>query len=204
MTSAELASIHPFPARMASEVAFSAIASLPKACVILDPMSGSGTVLRVSVQTGHGCLGFDLDPLAVLMGRVWTTVINPTDLLGAGMQVVDRARVLGSVSLPWIDGCTETSDFVQAWFESRQMAALRRLSAILVPSRGPLADALCLALSRIIITKERGASVARDTSHSRPHRVFFANDYDVMDGFQRSVETLSKRLCTAPRLASGG
>jgi adenine-specific DNA methylase len=35
-----------------------------------------------------------------------------------------------------------------------------------------------------------GASLARDTSHSRPHRVADDNDYDVFSGFLKSAEKL--------------
>ena len=59
---------------------------------------------------------------------------------------------------------------------------------------GPIADVLRLALSRTIITKERGASIARDTSHSRPHTWFVGNTYDVWKGFEISVERLVLRL----------
>lgn len=48
-------------------------------------------------------------------------------------------------------------------------------------------DILRIALSRIIVTKDQGASLARDTSHSRPHRVSLESDYDVWKGYERSV-----------------
>ena len=49
--------------------------------------------------------------------------------------------------------------------------------------RGPLNNALKLAISRTIITKKVGASLAWDVSHSRPHKVKTDNDYDVLAGF---------------------
>jgi hypothetical protein len=42
----------------------------------------------------------------------------------------------------------------------------------------------------MIVTKEMAASLARDTSHSRPHRVADANDYDVFGGSLKSAEKL--------------
>ena len=57
--------IHPFPARMAPEIALSEINNLPTSSTILDPMMGSGTVLRVGSTNGHHVIGRDLDPLAV-------------------------------------------------------------------------------------------------------------------------------------------
>lgn len=66
--------VHPFPARMAPEIAFRRLRRLPPGSVILDPMAGSGTVLRHATELGHKAIGFDLDPLAVLMTQVWTRV----------------------------------------------------------------------------------------------------------------------------------
>jgi hypothetical protein len=42
----------------------------------------------------------------------------------------------------------------------------------------------------MIITKEQRASLARDTSHSRPHRVADDNDFDVFDEFVKSAKRL--------------
>jgi hypothetical protein len=63
---------------------------------------------------------------------------------------------------------------------------------------GAVGDALKIGLSRIIVTKDRGASLARDVSHSRPHRVRDTNDFPVMSEFQRSVQRLSQRLADQP------
>jgi hypothetical protein len=65
---------------------------------------------------------------------------------------------------------------------------------VLKHSSSIYADVLRIILSRTIITKERGASIARDTSHSRPHRVFFNNDYDVYEGFLKSANGVASRL----------
>src|SRR5205814_1950303 len=59
-------------------------------------------------------------------------------------------------------------------------------------------DVLRLALSRIIITKDCGASLARDVSHSRPHKVRETSPYEVMPGFQLSVQQLRQRLLSQP------
>jgi DNA modification methylase len=64
--------IHPFPARMAPELALETLNDLAANSVVLDPMSGSGTVIRQAAEMGHRPIGFDMDPLAVLMSQVWT------------------------------------------------------------------------------------------------------------------------------------
>jgi tRNA G10 N-methylase Trm11 len=189
-----LSPIHPFPARMAPEIVFHQLRGMASDALVLDPMVGSGTVLRAAAELGHRAIGFDLDPLAVLMARVWTTPFRAKDLPKAAERFVQRAKFLHDEYLPWIDDCEETQDYLKFWFCGKQRKSLRRLSFLLAQESGALGDALKIALSRIIITKERGASVARDTSHSRPHRVFFENDYDVYEGFLQSAKRLTSRL----------
>src|SRR6185295_11269342 len=71
--------IHPFPARMAPGLALDSLSSLQAGSVVLDPMSGSGTVVRQASDLGLNGYGFDLDPLAVLMSNVWTTQVDDQD-----------------------------------------------------------------------------------------------------------------------------
>lgn len=191
-TVVRLTSIHPFPARMAPELALQTIATLPKDAVILDPMSGSGTVLRAAVENGNRCLGFDLDPLAVLMARVWTSP-GCEGLEEEARKVVARAKQLPKGAPSWHD-CPETEAFTKFWFEDAQRADLSAISRVLADYEGTHLDALRLALSRLIITKEKGASIARDTSHSRPHRWFFDNDFDVMRAFPMAAKRIEERL----------
>jgi DNA modification methylase len=192
--------IHPFPARMAPEVALAEVTRLTPGSLVLDPMAGSGTVLRAAAAQGHRAIGFDLDPLAVLMARVWTTPIETEHVQSLAAEVVERARALTveQARLPWIDDDQETRRFVDYWFAAPQQGDLRRLSTVLHEVEGPPGDALRLALSRIIITKDRGASLARDVSHSRPHRVRAENAFPVFGAFLRSVERMVQRLREEP------
>ena len=200
MSLTQLLPIHPFPARMAPEIALASCASLRRGSIVLDPMAGSGTVLRVAAEHGHEAMGFDMDPLSVLMSRVWTARIDPEQLRVAGEKIVDRASSPRSrvIRLDWIDGDPDTRAFINYWFGRQQQADLRRISGQLRDYDGALGDALRLALSRIIITKDRGASLARDVSHSRPHRVLANSDFPVVAEFSRSIRRLAARLEDQP------
>jgi hypothetical protein len=83
---------------------------------------------------------------------------------------------------------------VNFWFAHRQQDQLRALARTLEQMRGPIADAMRVALSRTIITKSRGASLAIDVSHSRPHKVRESNDFDVFDGFLRAIQSIAPIL----------
>ncbi|WP_396127262.1 hypothetical protein [Acidicapsa acidisoli] len=179
---------------MAPELVFGVLQTLRPGSVILDSMAGSGTVLRVAAESGHEAIGFDVDPLAVLMSKVWTTPVDDSKIEGAAEGLILKAKQKKSPILPWIDSSEETTQYVNFWFEPKQATQLRRIASALKEMRGPMADVLRVALSRTIVTKERGASVARDTSHSRPHRVFFGNDFDVYGGLLRSAQLLANRL----------
>jgi len=192
--------IHSFPARMAPEIALKELQSLPRRAVVLDPMMGSGTVLRVALNRDLYAIGRDIDPLAVLMTRVWTTPLDTQCFRSRAIELVREARTLRSeqISLPWIDEDPETSAFIDFWFGESQKADLRKLSALIQTLTGAERDAMRIALSRIIITKSTGASLARDVSHSRPHRAISNNVFSVMEGFLRSATQLAKRLETIP------
>lgn len=188
-----VASIHPFPARMAPELAYKPLSGLREGGRVLDPMCGSGTVLRAAVEAGFACSGVDVDPLAVLMSRVWTRPLDTEELERAAHELVKEARACClDVDGPSTD--PEADSYIAYWFAPAQRSALTRLSTALPRDRHEVSDALAIALSRIIVTKEMMASLARDTSHSRPHRVAQANDFDVYDGFLRSAKQLAKRL----------
>jgi DNA modification methylase len=185
---------------MAPEIALSLCECLAENSLVLDPMCGSGTVVRTASEKGHRAVGFDLDPLAILMTAVYTTPLDPNELHNSAEEVRAQAETLDpdDILLPWIDQDNETREYVEYWFAQPQRTDLRRLSSVLRGREGPVADALRLVLSRLIVTKERGASLARDASHSRPHRVRLENDFPVLPEFIRSAARLTKRLHNQP------
>ena len=191
--------IHPFPARMAPDLALSQLSSLDAGAVILDPMAGSGTVLRQASDLGLRAIGYDLDPLSVLMARVWT---NRVDLAAVDRLANDVRRQAKdeayAPAIPWIDRDPATRAFTEYWFGPAQRATLRRIAGALASAERDVDSAVVdvgrIALSRIIITKDQGASLARDVSHSRPHRVATESDFDVVAAYDRSIRYVRHRL----------
>lgn len=186
--------IHPFPARMAPDIVRDVVAHLQPGQRVIDPMCGSGTVLREGVNAGLECIGYDIDPLAVLMARCWTSPLPPHRILHDANVVAERAKAIrdDAVECPWQDD--ETDEFARYWFGSQQLVDLAKLAAVLRTTRFRTRELLRLCLSRLVITKDAGASLARDVSHSRPHRVSDANDFDVITNFVRSARLVARCL----------
>lgn len=189
--------VHPFPARMAPGIALDILSSEPGRIRVLDPMMGSGTVLAMARASGHSAIGIDIDPLAVLLSRVWTTAVDPREVRRIAAAVLTRATKL-SDALPVRDCYPRTADletrrFIRYWFDP---LARRQLTALAFSIHGvrdnKVRDALWCAFSRLIITKQAGASLAMDLSHSRPHRAFETAPIRAFDKFLSAVELVLK------------
>ena len=169
--------VHPFPARMAPGIALEVVAEAKAPVRILDPMMGSGTVLALARSRGHRAIGFDIDPLAVLISRVWTTAIDAEEVRHKAVEVLERAGSISS-TLAARDAYPrhadiETRRFVAFWFDEYARRQLTSLATAIERVRdNATRDALWCGFSRLIITKQSGASLAMDLAHSRPHRAF--------------------------------
>lgn len=141
---------------------------------MLDPMAGSGTSLVVARGEGHYAVGFDTDPLAVLMSRVWCADINTRELLDCGNAVLASAkrryrRIKQGTAYPR-GADEETRAFVRRWFDVINRRQLRAVADAVGGLRRPgLREVMWCAFSRLIIAKSQGASRALDLSHGRPH-----------------------------------
>jgi DNA methylase len=199
-------SIHPFPARMAPEILDDILEACPQEAVILDPMCGSGTVLRKAIASGRNAIGVDSDPLAILMSSVATRKLKPSkveDELEVILKYVHRYRNRLNTN----QYCSETERFKEFWFADEQRSDLNTISRAIEKSKSrktqkAVLDLFRLALSRTIITKNKGASLAADVSHSRPHRVRTVNDYDVVKNFERHCKSILVAVNTSEIHAS--
>jgi len=193
--------IHPFPARMAPEILEDKLAGLGRDAAIWDPMCGSGTSLRVAASLGIRAVGTDTDPLAVKMARVGTRRFDAKALSAANEIMEDRVR--SGRRRVARDSCAETQEFKNYWFAETQQQDLALIARQIETVGNPeLREFYEIALSRIIITKFRGASLAWDVSHSRPHRVRTENDFDTRTEFMRSCQRLAAICVETPPRAS--
>jgi SAM-dependent methyltransferase len=168
-------------------------------------MMGSGTVLAVARELGHRATGVDLDPLAVLISRVWTRSIEPEAVTVRGALVLERARRdfesigPGNAYPPHAD--RQTKEFLRYWFDDYARRQLAALALAIRRVQNPIErDVLWCAFSRLIITKQSGASLAMDLSHSRPHKSFRLAPTKPFAKFKDAVKVV---VANAPHKGSG-
>lgn len=171
-----LRTIHPFPARMAPSIIQRRLKSKKTRCVV-DPMAGSGTTIVAARLHGHRAVGFDTDPLALLISKAWSSDIDAKHLRILAVKTLnDARRHYRSLSVGRAyptQANHETRAFIRYWFDSTNRRQLTALSASITRINNRNAQAiLWCAFSRMIITKDAGASLAKDVSHSRPHKAY--------------------------------
>ncbi|HXC50656.1 MAG TPA: hypothetical protein VN634_07230 [Candidatus Limnocylindrales bacterium] len=158
-------------------------------------MMGSGTVLAVARARGHRAIGYDIDPLSVLIASVWTRSIDEAAVSKKAKDVLSRAQVIfGSSDDDYPKNSDdETRRFMRYWFDKKCRRQLTALSQAIDRVRDTaIRDVLWCGFSRLIITKQAGASRALDLSHSRPHRVFASAPQDPFENFLRLVAVVAK------------
>jgi DNA modification methylase len=192
---------HPFPARMPVSVAEHLIMEVTTSeAVILDPMVGSGTSLIAARRLGRRALGFDRDPLAVLLARTATGVFDSRRLERLGARILNHAHEgvsSRSVRLSQMRGRMLGEDlrFIDYWFPSRAQEQLCALaSAIEKEAHGSEKDFAWVVFSSLIIAKSASASLALDLPRSRPHKRSDETVVFPFDAWSRRFRTVLARL----------
>jgi hypothetical protein len=200
--------VHPFPARMAPGIALQMMSEAEESLRVLDPMMGSGTVLAMARSQGHHAIGYDIDPLAVLISRVWTTATNIEAVREEAEDVLESARAVFE-SLSHADAYPQNSDedtrgFIRYWFDGYSRRQLTALSHSISQVRcTDTRNVLWCGFSRLIIAKQAGASLALDLSHSRPHRYFTTAPAKPFPGFLNAVDRVLENVISHRELGRG-
>ncbi|MFY9822779.1 MAG: DNA methyltransferase [Thermoanaerobaculia bacterium] len=171
----ESVSIHPFPARMPCAVAEHLIEQTTQpGATVLDPMVGSGTTLVAARRQGRLGVGFDRDPLAVLVSRATTQRLSTERVEALSSKILERAKnSIPQIHLSRVRGRLPEEDqqFLRYWFPPRSQKQLFALAAAIEEEpEGPERDLSWVVFSSLIIAKSAGASFALDISRSRPHK----------------------------------
>jgi len=164
---------------------------------VLDPMAGSGTTLVAARMRGHEAIGFDRDPLAVLIAGVWASDVDAETTEKKAVQVLTRAKerarkIKQGEAYPHA-ASDETKEFIRYWFDVPNRIQLAALAECISRTHDPeIKRLLWCAFSRLIITKQSGVSLAMDVSHSRPHKSYTTAPIKAFDHFERAIRQITK------------
>jgi DNA modification methylase len=169
---------HSFPAKFPPGIPARMIEELTNpGDVVLDPMCGSGTTMVEAVIANRVAIGYDIDPLSILISKVKTTKYNPAILLEALEKITyEAARNIAEKSPEITEYLnnkwdTQTRKFIDYWFSPDTQEELASLLIEIEKNDDPtVKDFFRLVFSSIIITKTGGVSLALDLAHTRPHK----------------------------------
>lgn len=169
---------HSFPAKFPPQLPRKFIEELSvPGDVVLDPMMGSGTTMLEAYLSGRRGVGFDIDPLALMLTKAKVTPLNARLVARIGNRILERAQrtarerrheLVRELENRWD---SKTRDFIDYWFAPEtQIELLALITEIDQIEDAGLRTFFELAFSAIIITKSGGVSLAFDLAHTRPHR----------------------------------
>ncbi|MYF07923.1 MAG: site-specific DNA-methyltransferase, partial [Rhodospirillaceae bacterium] len=94
--------LHWYPAKMFYRIPIDILDALklPRGSVVLDPFCGSGTVLVESRLRGYTAIGFDINPLSVLISRVKTTPLHGPTAATHLESICQQAKALRRIPGP--------------------------------------------------------------------------------------------------------
>lgn len=89
---------------------------------LLDPFAGSGTILVEGMLRGLDIVGIDVNPLAILLCKVKTTILNPHALQEKSAQLYAWISTHDTIQLHQFDG-------INKWFTDQAISDLSRIRA---------------------------------------------------------------------------
>lgn len=201
---------HSFPAKFPPQLPHKFIQSLTApGDAVLDPMVGSGTTLLEAFLLGRWGIGFDIDPLALLLTQTKATSLDARRVAQAGKTIVERVKRAVAEDRDALERelvarwDSRTRDFVNYWFaHETQIVLLALIREIERLPEERVRTFFELAFSAIIITKSGGVSLAFDLAHTRPHRAKIVVDRagqvilgsDLAERPSRRAKFLTKKL----------
>jgi hypothetical protein len=160
-TSHHITSLHPYPARFIPAIPRTAIGLYGrKAGTVWDPFAGCGTTLVEAKAAGLEAVGIDVNPLACLLQRAFTTPIQRTAWRSLGRF---HRRLLRPDSIPSFNDSMELRGRIPAlthWFGEGSIRALDGYLRLMERSElsESASDIAKLALSRVAVRLSRQQS----------------------------------------------
>lgn len=197
--------VHAFPAKFPPQLPKLFIEQLTKPNeIVLDPMMGSGTTIVEALLLGRTAIGFDIDPMALMLGKVKTNLLDLNEVAQVSQQILQQATQVSQdndyLAQQKKKRFGEKEEvFIDYWFAADvQMDLLALIEEIGQVENRTIRQFFELAFSSIIITKSGGVSRARDLAHTRPHRVEDKKPRSVFYEFSKRVKKNIKSLALLP------
>jgi len=183
---------HAFPAKFPPQLPQKFIEALTiEGDLVLDPMMGSGTTILEAYLSNRRAIGFDIDPLALMISQVKATPLNASELWDLGRMIIrdakqavrrDRGRIESDITRRFDE---KTRQFIDYWFAPQTQLELQALITAIdsihdneKEHEAQVRTFFDIILSSIIITKSGGVSLALDLAHTRPHKAKIVYDFD--------------------------
>lgn len=115
--------IHTYPAKLLAHIPYFFLNNnffSQENDYVLDPFSGSGTVLLETLLSNRNAYGADANPLARLIAEVKVTKLNTKDLAKNSSKIITKAKSLNDVIIPNVVNL----DF---WFPERTTKILSKI-----------------------------------------------------------------------------
>ncbi len=169
---------HSFPAKFPPQLPRKFILELTNpGDIVFDPMMGSGTTLLEAYLNSRQAVGFDIDPLAILLTQTKLETYNIAELSVVGERILKHARKIVRLYPKSLKAeknkrfDQKTIKFIDYWFSAEVQLELLALSEEIEKIESvKMKDFYKLIFSSIIITKTGGVSLALDLAHTRPHK----------------------------------
>lgn len=201
--------LHPYAAKCPPQLVHYGLRYYSKpGQIVLDPMMGSGTTLVEATLTGRAAIGFDIDPLALLIARVKCTLLDDKKverfyervlhLVEDDIRMLNRKRPPAEVKQRAVPPTFPNQEY---WFDPSVAQHLALLlwhieDAIRMPNA--YRDFLRVAFSSLILAKNSVAN-ARDIIHSRHHHIDHPQPPDVLKRFGVRVDVMRKHMADFQR-----
>lgn len=137
--------LHAYPAMMAPPVARKLIELFSQVGgVVFDPFCGSGTVIAEAIRLNRNAIGFDINPLALLIAEVKSNPLPPKSLWRAYEQIEKALRRNINIEPPRFAN-------IDYWFKPQVQKQLAQLKAAIDEVQDETVRKFCLVVfSRVV------------------------------------------------------
>ena len=147
--------------------------------IVFDPFCGSGAVLLGALNRGHTALGFDINPLGLLIARAKTMQYDNTLLVSEFQDLRSRIRRKRAYDIPQIKN-------LEYWYDPRIAQELGRIRRTLMDSDYRYAPLFIACFAHVC----RSLSFTRKTEFKRHREVEEKRDRTNVEARSYFLETL--------------